>query len=533
MSFKWKWVLASFGMQLLVGAFFVTTWYLHFYSEAQARQKSDQEQLLQFVKLFSERNAGSISENQATLLLNEAHELMDPQVSELREGRNVLARMGMLNPPESSQSWIHAFSRLHGQIDPLLFAPIPNSPYSVVIEPKYSRYFSRRDWAVETVIGLTLICALASSMMLLALGNLMVGRLSRLRDKALALQAGQSGVRVVVSGKDEIATLSRAFNDMACAVEEHLEKVKQGKTELELERNRLDTILSSLSTGVAYLDGKSNVQYINKSLAKMCGISTELPEGTSLFQLLIMAGVMPSQRQSLSKMLRENLYSGRTPVELELADGRVLRMRFYVAVENARSENGVLMVDDVSLHKNVRHLQEEVETDPLTRVLNRRGFELALNSKIGKLVENEKLGVIYVDLDGFKAVNDTLGHKAGDQVLKSAASILSNAVRNADVVARLGGDEFAILVNRASAPLLTNMGKRIIESFKQEALFTRILSNHNLPVTCSLGASIYPTFAETAQELIEQADEAMYEAKRSGKNCFRLANELSDPVEQD
>lgn len=533
MSFKWKWVLASFGMQLLVGAFFVTTWYLHFYSEAQSRQQSDQEQLLQLVRIFSERNSGLISESAATMLLSEAHELMEPQISELREDKKVLARMGLHSAKPRTESWVHAFSRLHKQQDPLLYAPIPKSPYALVIEPKYSKYFGRRDWAVETVVGLTLISALASSMMLLALGNLMVGRLSRLRDKALALQAGQSGVRVSISGNDEIATLGNAFNDMATAVEQHLEKVKQGKAELEVERNRLDTILSSLATGVAYLDGKSNVQYINKSLAKMCGLSHELPEGTNLFQLLIMAGVMSSQRQSLSKMLRENLYSGRTPVELELADGRVLRMRFYVASENARSEHGVLMVDDVSLHKNVRHLQEEVETDPLTRVLNRRGFELALGRKVSKLVENEKLGVIYFDLDGFKAVNDNLGHKAGDQVLKSAASILTSAVRNADVVARLGGDEFAILVNRASTTLLSNMGKRIIESFSQEALFSRISQNHSLSITCSLGASIYPTFAETSQELIEQADEAMYEAKRSGKNCFRLAKELSDPVEQD
>ncbi|MDX1670268.1 MAG: HAMP domain-containing protein, partial [Limnobacter sp.] len=400
MSFKWKWVLASFGVQLLVGVFFVITWYLHFHSEVSVRQESEQLQLDQLVRLYLERNQGALTDLKAKALLQETHELLEPQQSVLlRRGQRV-ASMGDASGFHDEVSWIHQLSRLHGVSTLMLSANIPKSEWSIQVIPKYTKYFGRRDWAVETVLGLTMISSLASSMMLLALGNLMIGRLFSLRDKALALQAGQPGVRVNIKGSDEIATLGKAFNDMAVAIENNLEKVKAGKNELEVERNRLDTILSSLSTGIAYLDGQSRVQYVNKALAKMCGITHQLHSNTGLQDLLIMAGVGVSQKKALAELLRDNLYAGRAPVELELSDGRVLKLRFYVANESARNEHGVLMVDDISLHKNVRDLQEEIETDPLTRVMNRRGFEVALDRRIPKLLGEDQLGLIYIDLDG-------------------------------------------------------------------------------------------------------------------------------------
>lgn len=97
-----------------------------------------------------------------------------------------------------------------------------------------------------------------------------------------------------------------------------------------------------------------------------------------------------------------------------------------------------MIVDDVSIRKNVEDLRNEVERDPLTGVLNRRGFEMTLEARLSRLLPGETLGLMFLDLDGFKAVNDTLGHKAGDQILKTSATLLKGATRNVDHVARLG-----------------------------------------------------------------------------------------------
>ena len=182
-----------------------------------------------------------------------------------------------------------------------------------------------------------------------------------------------------------------------------------------------------------------------------------------------------------------------------------------------------VLVEDVSLHKNVQDLRQEVERDPLTSTLNRRGFDLALENRLSRLMPGESLGLMFLDLDGFKLVNDNLGHKAGDQVLRCAAQLLNSACRTVDVVARLGGDEFAVIVARASVNLLENMAERIVKAFEREPLFKRMLENHSLKVSSSIGCAIYPIHAETAATLMEESDRQMYEAKHAGKNCYKIA----------
>ena len=211
------------------------------------------------------------------------------------------------------------------------------------------------------------------------------------------------------------------------------------------------------------------------------------------------------------------------PVELNFTDGRVLQFRFAVYNDKIQGAHAVLIVDDVSIRKNVEDLRNEVERDPLTGVLNRRGFDMTLEARLSRLLPGETLGLMFLDLDGFKAVNDTLGHKAGDQILKTSATLLKGATRNVDHVARLGGDEFAIIVARCNIQLLKNIAERIIESFACDKLLVRVRQNHGLTVSCSIGAAMHPLHGHSIQQLLEISDEQMYQAKKAGKNCYRIA----------
>lgn len=130
-----------------------------------------------------------------------------------------------------------------------------------------------------------------------------------------------------------------------------------------------------------------------------------------------------------------------------------------------------------------------------------------------------KLAVLFIDLDGFKAVNDTHGHGIGDALLISVASRLSASVRGSDVVARLGGDEFAVLLIASGYLEADLVAKHIIEKVSAP----HRIENFTISVSASIGISLFPDTATTSQMLIKLADEAMYRAKRNGKGCSEFA----------
>jgi len=360
-------------------------------------------------------------------------------------------------------------------------------------------------------------------MILLGLSNTLSARLEDLRSKAMELQSGKIQSRIEVTGRDEISCLGAAFNSMAQAIELQMKAMEESHARSVSEKNRLDMLLSSLASGVAYLDEHFNLLYLNKALAKMLKIETLNPESAKLESVLIQAGVVREQRIRLKDLVTDYFGNHEMPVELNFTDGRVLQFRFAVYNDKIQGAHAVLIVDDVSIRKNVEDLRNEVERDPLTGVLNRRGFDMTLEARLSRLLPGETLGLMFLDLDGFKAVNDTLGHKAGDQILKTSATLLKGATRNVDHVARLGGDEFAIIVARCNIQLLKNIAERIIESFACDKLLVRVRQNHGLTVSCSIGAAMHPLHGHSIQQLLEISDEQMYQAKKAGKNCYRIA----------
>jgi|GEM_PF-2762403 len=138
--------------------------------------------------------------------------------------------------------------------------------------------------------------------------------------------------------------------------------------------------------------------------------------------------------------------------------------------------------------------------------------------------EKNKAAILFIDLDGFKQINDEYGHEAGDKVLKKVAQHLSGTVRNQDTVARIGGDEFLIILNGIHhAENAEQVAQKVIEALKTPCLYQQ----HLLHIGCSTGISIYPDHSLEAEALVKLADDAMYKVKRSGKNNYYLADSES------
>lgn len=168
-----------------------------------------------------------------------------------------------------------------------------------------------------------------------------------------------------------------------------------------------------------------------------------------------------------------------------------------------------------------RHLKYEATHDGLTGLPNRRFFTQWMERSLAQARREQRpLALLYLDLDGFKRVNDQLGHEMGDHLLQAVTQRFRDTLRESDMLARLGGDEFAILTPEASAPEMVGvLAERLIASLKDPLLPQ---FGNDYPVGVSIGIACFPDHAATSAQLTHAADEAMYAAKRGGRNCFRF-----------
>ncbi len=193
--------------------------------------------------------------------------------------------------------------------------------------------------------------------------------------------------------------------------------------------------------------------------------------------------------------------------------GMILRLQDVTEreLERRRLNDAVTRFDQLAHH------------DPLTGLANRRLFLQRLDEALGAAhTASDMLAVLFLDLDGFKGINDNLGHEVGDLVLRTIAGRLRAQVRHSDTVARFGGDEFAVLLRNCREPgVVRRIGTELLT-----AVATPLPRNlSQLDVGASIGAALYPEHADTAAELMRLADAAMYAAKTAGKGALRFHGE--------
>ncbi|HZU63910.1 MAG TPA: EAL domain-containing protein [Novosphingobium sp.] len=174
----------------------------------------------------------------------------------------------------------------------------------------------------------------------------------------------------------------------------------------------------------------------------------------------------------------------------------------------------------LELHRNNALLHRAAERDPLTGLANRRGLDTALDAAVAAALDGRPCGLLYIDLDHFKEVNDTYGHEAGDRLLCDMADRLSGCVRAYDTVARIGGDEFVILLPaQVDEAMLAQIGRRILKACEEPF----IVAGTPLRLSASLGGALAPRHAVEPGELLRTADRALYAAKRDGRGQLLIA----------
>ena len=291
-------------------------------------------------------------------------------------------------------------------------------------------------------------------------------------------------------------------------------------------------------------DNKANVQLLEQMLASAgyaCITSTWDPHAVSAlhrdnhYDLILLDLQMPGMDGfQVMESLKEIETDGYLPV-LAVTSERAHKLRalqcgakdfvskpFDLAEVLMRVQN---MLEVRLLHEAARNHGKALESlalnDPLTGLANRRLLADRISMALVHARRNKSaMAVVYLDLDGFKQINDTLGHGAGDILLKMVAERLVAAVRKEDTVARVGGDEFILMLWHVSGTdYAATVASRSIEAVSQPYY----IEGNTVSITTSAGVSIYPVHGENADMLMKSADLALYEAKRAGKNAYRIS----------
>lgn len=224
----------------------------------------------------------------------------------------------------------------------------------------------------------------------------------------------------------------------------------------------------------------------------------------------------------IAKPVNDAILLSKVQVFLELYASRA---RLTDALASLEQRNEQLKIEIAERRRIETQMRHQATHDMLTGLPNRNLFIETLDQTLSSaLRHHENFTLLYIDIDGFKSVNDNHGHLAGDLLLQSISHRLCTLMRTEDTVARLGGDEFAVMLDRVGDPhAVIAKCSQICESVGAPY----VLSINGTPVQAhvgaSIGAAIYPIHATTGDGLIQAADDAMYAAKRSGKNNSRMA----------
>ncbi|MCP5160898.1 MAG: EAL domain-containing protein [Hahellaceae bacterium] len=306
--------------------------------------------------------------------------------------------------------------------------------------------------------------------------------------------------------------------------------------QLEARLRHIAVVFEQASESIILLDRERHITNVNHAFEKLTGYQAEDALGNT-------PALIQSQRYDTA--FYQDIWNQVT--SQGQWQGEIWRKRKngneypeWLTISTIRSETNdiegyVLLSSDISrLKQSEEKLDYLAHHDPLTGLPNRLLLQVRLLHSLERARrDHTQVALLFLDLDGFKHINDSLGHFVGDDLLRKISLQLSKRIREEDTIARIGGDEFVIVMEHIqSQTQITRLIKDILESFNQ--YYT--LHGHDLRVTASIGISIYPTDADDTQSLLRNADSAMYKAKSSGRNTYhfytpKLTSDAKERVE--
>lgn len=326
----------------------------------------------------------------------------------------------------------------------------------------------------------------------------------------ITAQSAPSG-RVAASGRDEIGKLASGMNEM-------LETLEESRHNLQRSERQYRNLFEYSRDAIYITSPEGRFIDANHALVDLLGCPRD-----ELMRLDAASFYLdPSARERFRAAIDGPGFVIDYPVKLRRHDGTVLDCLLTTVAQTGEGGNvsayqGIIR-DVTELKRQQAELAHLAMHDPLTGLLNRGALQDRLSLELTRAGRNlERCGVLYVDLDRFKEVNDTQGHAVGDEILRQVAGRLVAALRKSDSVARIGGDEFVVVLPELDEPSDgSDVARKLLEALQEP--FTSLGRTSTL--TASIGIAVFPDDGEEGASLVRFADAAMYEAKRRGSNTW-------------
>lgn len=341
--------------------------------------------------------------------------------------------------------------------------------------------------------------------------RLLITPLATLQENVHTFSRTQDAIRPKQAGTtDEIGRLAKAFWEMT-----------QNLKVTTVSKKYVDNIIQNMTGGLVVVSPSGTIQTVNQVTLAMFGYNEDELLGKMAATLLT-----PEDESLFSASLINTLEKNGPMKDREITcltkNGRRFPAHFSGSAmhHEAGSLEGIICVfNDITELKKAEHtLKKMAHYDALTGVANRNLFFEKLENSIRDAQREERIfALLYLDLDQFKAINDSMGHEIGDLVLKTVASRLQEVVRTGDMVARMGGDEFTIILNALHSPA----DAEILAQKITKTIAAPVAANgFDCTLGVSIGISLFPQDGSHTEILVNKADYAMYLAKAAGRNTF-------------
>lgn len=352
----------------------------------------------------------------------------------------------------------------------------------------------------------------------------LINPLARIKEAVRAFGRGQRSFPAleVMDARDEIGELGAAIINMT----EDLVNTTVSKAYVE-------SILHNMHDSLIVTSGDFLIRSVNRATLELLGYHQEELLGKHISVVLREFSSTASDSGSNDDGNFAAHLCRNAEKSFFTLDGReipVLLSTSLLKDGESATQGLVYVAKDITERKIAEHKLEQMALyDFLTGLPNRLTFHDRLQHTLKQAHrENRQAGLMFVDLDRFKSINDTLGHASGDVLLKTVSRWLSGCVRECDTVARIGGDEFAVILDNINHPLdAVHTARRILTAFAEPLLY----EGKEIFSSASIGIAIYPLDAQSTEDLLKNADIAMYQAKKAGGNGFCLfSSEIRETV---